>query len=138
MDRRSSRYSSLSAHSCHGLHHVIALLLAAAVGAQPLLGQLQRALEGGGGADLQQLDHAALVGRKAHNLADHFANQGHASELLALAVRRFWLQLPSGDDESLVQACSRAGDTNMQLPKICDMYTHIICTYTSTHTALHM
>ena len=109
---------TLAAHGCDGLHHVVALLLAATVGAQPLLGQLQRTLERGSGANLQQLDHAALIGREAHNLADHLADEGHTSALLALAVGRLWLQLPSGHDEALVQAGSKAGGRRLLVSRL--------------------
>ena len=77
--------------------------------AEAPLGQLQGALEGGGGADLEQLDHAALVGGEAHDLADDLADQGVAHALAALAVGGLLRQLALGHDVALVQARGHAG-----------------------------
>ena len=105
---RLVRCSALAAHGCHGLAHLIALLLATAMGAEPLLGQLQGALEGGSRADLQQLDHASLIRRKAHHLTDHLADETHFCTLLALAVGLLGLQLPPCHNEALVETGGQA------------------------------
>merc|ERR1719499_2962964 len=87
--------SALPAHGGHGLGHLLALLLGALVR--------------GGGADLQQLDDAALVGREADDLADHLADQGVALALAALHLRGLLRHLPARDDEALVEARGQAG-----------------------------
>merc|ERR1719446_790189 len=71
--------------------------------------KLERALEGGGGADLQQLEHAALVRGETNALANDFLHHFAALGQFALALRLLRLPRAESHDVALVQALSNAG-----------------------------
>merc|ERR1719215_1169041 len=101
--------SALAAHSRDGLGHLLALLLAALVSAEPLLRQLQGTLEGGGGADLDKLDHASLVRGITDHLPNDLLDQNIALAVPALHVGRPLRHFAPRHDETLVQAGGEAG-----------------------------
>merc|ERR1712118_567579 len=76
----------LRPHRLHDPFHLRALLLAALVRAQALLGKLESALEGRGGADLEQLEQAALVRREADSLTNNLLHDLAALRQLPLAL----------------------------------------------------
>merc|ERR1719436_1697321 len=100
--------SALPAQRRNSLAHLLALLLAAPVRAQPLLRQLQSALEGRRRANLQQLNHAALIGCKARHFANDFPDHLDPRAQLALAVGRLGAHLAPCRDEATVQAHRQA------------------------------
>merc|ERR1719436_1824818 len=106
--QRAARLVALVAQGRHSLCHLVALLLPTLVRAEALLRQLQCTLERGRGADLEQLDHPALIGGEACDLAHHLADEAVAGTLPALAVGRLGGQLPARHDEALVQAGCKA------------------------------
>merc|ERR1719473_2481630 len=88
----------------HGLHnhlHLLALGLATLVRAKTPLGELEGALEGGRGADLDELNHTALVRSEPRHLTDDLA---HKLDVLADLARAGGLlaKLTLRRDEALV------------------------------------
>merc|ERR1719473_1363501 len=102
---------SLLAHRLDDALHLRALLLAALVRAEALLGELEGALHRGRGADLDELDEAALVRREADDLAHDLLDEllALAKAALRLAARRARLHVALRHDVALVEADGDAG-----------------------------
>merc|ERR1719401_1363603 len=99
--------SALPAHRRDALLHLVPLLLATAVRAEALLRQLQGPLEGRGRADLDQLDHALLIGCKAHALTNHLTHVGDALAQAPFATSWTWRHLAARHDEAADQTSSK-------------------------------